>query len=335
ENALQPKIVMESGASLIIERTEALSTIDVNSGRFAGGVDLEETVFKVNLEAAKEIARQIRLRNLAGMIVIDFIDMNDPKHRTKVLKAFREAMRNDRNRPHILDFSELGLVQMTRRRTSHSLEEILKTPCPCCGGRRMTLALTTLVNRIRKKVLEETARFETPTLTVKAHQQVIEALRGPGESRLKELEKRCGRTITLQATYGLDLETYTVDTGAGRGDSRQAKPVATGPEGRAPEQTAPKAVRNQRGDSRSRRGRRPPPIDREKPAAAAGSAPEEVQAARPPRIEPVAEPRPGEVPPPAEAATSDAQKQRRRGCRGGRRRTRAEVSPQKDQKDKE
>lgn len=246
ENALQQKIVMESGASLIIERTEALSTIDVNSGRFAGGIDLEETAFKVNLEAAKEIARQIRLRNLAGMIVIDFIDMSDAKHRAKVLKAFREAMRNDRNRPHILDFSELGLVQMTRRRTSHTLEEILKSPCPCCGGRRMTLSLTTLVNRIRMKVLEEAARFDTPTITVRAHQQVIDALRGPGEARQKELEQRCGRTLVLQSVYGLDIETFTVDTGAGRsgGDEKRDRPAEKVPDTRPAEPGKPNARRS-------------------------------------------------------------------------------------------
>ncbi len=263
ENALQQKIVLESGASLIIERTEALSTIDVNSGRFAGGIDIEETAFKVNLEAAKEIARQIRLRNLAGMIVIDFIDMSDTKHRAKVLKAFREAMRNDRNRPHILDFSELGLVQMTRRRTSHTLEEILKSPCPCCGGRRMTLSLTTLVNRIRTKVLEEAARFETPTITVRAHQQVIDALRGPGESRLKELEQRCGRTLVLQATYGLDLETFTVDTGAGRGsaDEKRDRPAEKASDARQPEPGKSRPHRDQKpaadgGTEAARRGRR-------------------------------------------------------------------------------
>lgn len=262
ENALQPKIVMESGASLIIERTEALSTIDVNSGRFSGGIDLEETAFKVNLEATKEIARQIRLRNLAGMIVIDFIDMSDAKHRAKVLKAFRDAMRNDRNRPHILDFSELGLVQMTRRRTSHTLEEILKSPCPCCGGRRMTLSLTTLVNRIRTKVLEETARFETPTITVRAHQQVIDALRGPGESRLKELEQRCGRTLVLQASYGLDLEAFTVDTGAGRGGGEENRDrlAEKAADTRRPEPGQPRPRRDQKsadgGGEAARRGRR-------------------------------------------------------------------------------
>ncbi|HOY65832.1 MAG TPA: Rne/Rng family ribonuclease [Candidatus Ozemobacteraceae bacterium] len=276
DNALQPKIVLESGASLVIERTEALSTIDVNSGRFAGGVDLEETVFKVNLETAKEIARQIRLRNLAGMIVIDFIDMNDAKHRAKVLKAFRDAMKNDRNRPHILDFSELGLVQMTRRRTSHSLEEILKSPCPCCQGRRMTLSLITLVNRIRNRILDEASRYETPAITVRAHQQVVEALRGPGEARLKELEKRCGRTITLQPQYGLDIESYTIDTGAGRivGETRPTPPPArsdnrpkepmsgprspgTAPAGQAPDRKPQKrrrGGRGGRGTSRTKEG---------------------------------------------------------------------------------
>ncbi|RCK77857.1 MAG: Cytoplasmic axial filament protein CafA and Ribonuclease G [Candidatus Ozemobacter sibiricus] len=211
EMALESKVWLDSGAYLIFDKTEAMVTIDVNSGRFSGGADLEETVSKVNLEAAKVIARQIRLRNLAGIIIIDFIDMHEAKNRQKVLKAFREGFKGDRNRPHILDFSELGLVQMTRKRTSASLDEILKEKCPCCEGRGKTLAIATLANRIRRQVLQEAARIEGKTITVRAHERVVEFLRAHHDQRLKELERRSNRTIHLHAEKGLALDFWKVE----------------------------------------------------------------------------------------------------------------------------
>ncbi|NLI79496.1 MAG: Rne/Rng family ribonuclease [Candidatus Riflebacteria bacterium] len=209
--ALDAKVWLDSGGYLIFDKTEAMNTIDVNSGRFSGGADLEETVTKVNLEAAKVVARQIRLRNLAGIIIIDFIDMHDAKNRQKVLKAFRDAFKGDRNRPHILDFSELGLVQMTRKRTAASLEETLREKCPCCEGRGKTLAVATLANQIRRQVLHEAERIEGKTITVRAHERVVEFLRAHHDQRLKELEKRCNRTIHLHAEKGLALEACKVE----------------------------------------------------------------------------------------------------------------------------
>ncbi|MFZ2961362.1 MAG: Rne/Rng family ribonuclease [Candidatus Ozemobacteraceae bacterium] len=211
KQALDPKLWLESGGYLIIERTEALVTIDVNSGRFSGGAGLEETVFKVNLEAAREIARQIRLRNLAGMIIIDFIDMIESKHRVQVVKTLRDGFKGDRNRPNLLDMSELGLVQMTRRRTAHSLDEILKSPCPCCGGQRTVFSVSTLANRIRNQVVKEAARYEGKTIRVTAHSEVIEFFQANHESRKKELESRSNRRIEFVAGSPLEYEVYKIE----------------------------------------------------------------------------------------------------------------------------
>jgi ribonuclease G len=161
ERALSRKIWLDSGGYIFIDKTEAMYCIDINSGRFSGGSDLEETVFKVNQEAAREIARQIRLRNLSGMIVIDFIDMEAPGHRAQVLKTLRDGFKGDRNKPNILDFSELGLVQMTRRRTSASLDEVRKEVCPCCNGAGKILSGKTVANQIRNQVLDEAIRYQT------------------------------------------------------------------------------------------------------------------------------------------------------------------------------
>jgi len=211
EKALQPKVPLPSGGSLVIERTEAMTTIDINSGRFSGGGGLEDTVFKVNLEAAKEVARQVRLRNLAGVIVIDFIDMEDGKHRNQVTKALKEAFRGDRNRPNVLDMSELGLVQMTRRRTSQSLEELLKSPCPCCSGQGVVFSVSTTANRIRAQVLREAGRFEAPSFLVTAHREVLEFFRKEDGRRVKELEARCGRKIQLKEGESQEFGEFRVE----------------------------------------------------------------------------------------------------------------------------
>lgn len=211
ERALSRKIWLNSGGYIYLDKTEAMHCIDVNSGRFSGGADLEETVFKVNLEAAEEIARQIRLRNLSGMIIIDFIDMESKDHRHQVLKALREGFRGDRNKPNILEFSELGLVQMTRRRTSASLDEIRKEVCPCCQGSGRILSIQTLTNKIKKQVLEEAQRYQTSKIVVTAHKLVTDHIRGHGNSGLKELENRSSRRIILKSNMSLDIETFKVE----------------------------------------------------------------------------------------------------------------------------
>lgn len=211
ERALSRKIWLESGGYIFIDKTEAMYSIDINSGRFSGGSDLEETVFKVNLEAAKEIARQIRLRNLSGMIIIDFIDMEAPAHRAQVLKLLRECFKGDRNKPNILDFSELGLVQMTRRRTSASLDEIRKDVCPCCQGAGKTLSGHTIANIIRKQVLDEALRYQTDKLVINAHKLVIDLLRGKDNRDLRELEAISRRKLILKPVNGFDMESFKIE----------------------------------------------------------------------------------------------------------------------------
>ncbi len=211
ERALSRKIWLDSGSYIFIDKTEAMYCIDVNSGRFSGGSDLEETVFRVNLEAAKEIARQIRLRNLSGMIIIDFIDMEAPSHRAQVLKTLREGFKGDRNKPNVLDFSELGLVQMTRRRTSASLDEIRKAPCPCCNGAGKTLSTGTIANQLRNSLIEEAKRYQTEKFIVNAHRTVIDSLRGRDNSGIRELENLIKRKLILKPANSLDLESYKIE----------------------------------------------------------------------------------------------------------------------------
>jgi len=211
ERALSRKIWLDSGSYIFIDKTEAMYCIDVNSGRFSGGSDLEETVFRVNLEAAKEIARQIRLRNLSGMIIIDFIDMEAPSHRAQVLKTLREGFKGDRNKPNVLDFSELGLVQMTRRRTSASLDEIRKAPCPCCNGAGKTLSTGTIANQLRNSLIEEAKRYQTEKFIINAHRTVIDSLRGRDNSGIRELENLIKRKLILKPANSLDLESYKIE----------------------------------------------------------------------------------------------------------------------------
>jgi len=223
ERALARKIWLDSGSYIFIDKTEAMYCIDVNSGRFSGGSDLEETVFKVNLEAAKEIARQIRLRNLAGMIIIDFIDMEAPTHRAQVLKALREGFKGDRNKPNILEFSELGLVQMTRRRTSASLDEIRKGPCPCCQGSGKTLSTQTVVNQIRSSLFDEAKRYQTEKLIVNAHKLVLDQLRGRENRDIRELENQLQRKLILKPVNNFDVESFKIEPVMERTEKRQPR----------------------------------------------------------------------------------------------------------------
>jgi ribonuclease G len=211
ERALARKIWLDSGGYLFIDKTEAMYCIDVNSGRFSGGSDLEETVFRLNLEAAREIARQIRLRNLSGMIIIDFIDMEAPSHRSQVLKTLRECFKGDRNKPNILEFSELGLVQMTRRRSAASLDEIRKEVCPCCQGAGKIVSSRNIANSIRKQLLDESKRYQTEKIVINAHRLVADLLRGRDGKDLRELERETGRKLVLKPQNGFDIENWKIE----------------------------------------------------------------------------------------------------------------------------
>jgi len=210
QKALQRKVQLKSGGHLIIDQTEAMTTIDVNTGAFVGHRNLEETIFKTNLEAAQAICRQLRLRNLGGIIIIDFIDMCDDEHKRQVLRAFEKCLARDHAKTHITEVSSLGLVEMTRKRTRESLEHILCEPCTCCGGRGTLKTAETTCYEIFREILREARQFDVETLLVLASQEVIDRLLDEESGHLAELEELTGKPVRLQAETLYTQEQYDV-----------------------------------------------------------------------------------------------------------------------------
>ncbi|HEY0767801.1 MAG TPA: ribonuclease G [Steroidobacteraceae bacterium] len=204
--ALERKVPLKSGGHLVIDQTEAMTTIDVNTGAYVGHRNLEETIFRTNLEAAVSIARQLRLRNLGGIIIIDFIDMRDEPHRRAVLGALERALAGDRAQTHIVSLSPLGLVEMTRKRTRESLEHLLCQPCPSCAGRGFIRTPETVCNEIFREIVRQSRQFASRELLILAHQDVVDRLLDEESATLGELEAQVGRPIRLQveALYGVD-----------------------------------------------------------------------------------------------------------------------------------
>ena len=197
--ALERKVDLKSGGHLVIDQTEAMTTIDVNTGAFVGHRNLEETIFKTNLEAAQTICRQLRLRNLGGIIIVDFIDMTDEEHKRQVLRALEKCLAMDHARTHISEVSALGLVQMTRKRTRESLEHILCTPCPCCSGRGSIKSAQTTCYEIFRELLRESRQFDVEQLLVLASLEVVDRLLDEESDHLAELEEFIDKPIKLQS----------------------------------------------------------------------------------------------------------------------------------------
>ncbi|HEY3851734.1 MAG TPA: ribonuclease G [Steroidobacteraceae bacterium] len=206
QKALDRKVSLKSGGYVIIDQTESMTTIDVNTGAFVGHRNLEETIFRTNLEAAVTIARQLRLRNLGGIIIIDFIDMEEPEHRRQTLQALERALGEDHVKTNISSVSPLGLVEMTRKRTRESLEHMLCQPCPTCEGRGFVKTAETVCYEVFREIVRQARQFECRQLMVLAHQDVIERLLDEESSALGELELITGVPIRLQteALYGVD-----------------------------------------------------------------------------------------------------------------------------------
>jgi len=210
QKALERKVELKSGGHLVIDQTEAMTTIDVNTGAFVGHRNLEETIFKTNLEAAQTICRQLRLRNLGGIIIIDFIDMTDDEHKRQVLRALEKCLARDHAKTHISEVSTLGLVEMTRKRTRESLEHILCEPCPCCGGRGNIKTAETTCYDIFREILREARQFEVEQFLVLASTEVVERLLDEESQNLAELEQFIGKPIRLQAESTYTQEQYDV-----------------------------------------------------------------------------------------------------------------------------
>ncbi len=202
--ALDRRVELKSGGHIFIDQTEAMTTVDVNTGAYTGHRNLEETVLKTNLEAAQAIARQLRLRNLGGIIILDFIDMRSDDHRAQVLRALERALSGDHARTQVYPFSPLGLVEMTRKRTRDSLGHILCEPCPTCEGRGTVKTVETVCHEIAREVQRAARQFEAKGFLVLAATDVIQRLIGEESLGLAELEASLNRPIRLQAesTYG-------------------------------------------------------------------------------------------------------------------------------------
>ena len=199
ENAMSRKVLLKSGGDMVIDQTEAMTTIDVNTGSYVGRRNLEDTLFKTNLEAASQIAHQMRLRNLGGIIIVDFIDMQSKKHKKQVLAALEAAIIKDRVKINITEISPLGLVEITRKRTRESLEHTLCETCPTCDGRGMVKTVQTVCYEILREVLREDRQFKAQAYTIVASPDVVELLLDEEASSLADLQDFIDRPISLQA----------------------------------------------------------------------------------------------------------------------------------------
>jgi ribonuclease G len=210
QKALERKVPLKSGGYLVVDPAEAMSTIDVNTGAFVGHRNLEETIFKTNLEAATAIARQLRLRNLGGIIIIDFIDMEDGEHQRQVLRTLEKQLERDHAKTNIIGITELGLVQMTRKRTRESLEQVLCEPCHCCQGRGKLKTPETICYEIFREILREARAYQAVGYRVLANQRVVDRLLDEESGNVAELESFIGRTIRFQVETMYSQEQYDV-----------------------------------------------------------------------------------------------------------------------------
>ena len=208
--ALARRVDLKSGGYLIIDQTEALTTIDVNTGGFVGARNFDETIFKTNLEAAGAIARQLRLRNLGGIIIVDFIDMESAEHRDAVLAEFKKALSRDRTRVTVNGFSQLGLVEMTRKRTRESLAHVLCEPCPVCEGRGELKTAQTVGYEILREIMRTHRQFNAKEYRILASQKVIDLFLEDESTSLTQLGDFIGKPISMQVETAYTQEQYDV-----------------------------------------------------------------------------------------------------------------------------
>jgi ribonuclease G len=210
EKALARRVDLKSGGYLIIDQTEAMTTIDVNTGGFVGGRSFDDTIFKTNLEASQVIARQLRMRNLGGIIIIDFIDMENADHRAAVLAELDKALERDRTRLTVNGFTQLGLVEMTRKRTRESLAHVLCEPCPTCAGRGQLKTAQTVCYEVLREILREAKQFNAREFRILASQSVIDMFLDEESQSLAQLGDFIGKPISLQVETLYTQEQYDV-----------------------------------------------------------------------------------------------------------------------------
>ncbi len=210
QKALARRVELKSGGYLIIDQTEAMTTIDVNTGGFVGLRNFDDTIFKTNLEAAQTIARQLRLRNLGGIIILDFIDMESEEHKAAVLAELNKALARDHTRLTVNGFTALGLVEMTRKRTRESLAHVLCEPCPVCGGRGEVKTARTVCYEVLRELLREARQFDAREYRVLAAPAVTDLFLDEESASLAMLSDFIGKPISLQAESGYTQEQYDI-----------------------------------------------------------------------------------------------------------------------------
>ncbi len=210
QRALGRRVDLKSGGYLIVDQTEAMTTIDVNTGGYVGGRNFADTIFKTNLEAAHAIARQLRLRNLGGIIILDFIDMENAEHRSAVLAELKKALSRDRTKVSVSNFSALGLVEMTRKRTRESLAHILCEPCPACSGKGQVKTSRTICYEILRELLREAKQFNPREFRILASQEVVDLFLEEESQHLAMLGDFIGKKISLQVETSYHQEQYDV-----------------------------------------------------------------------------------------------------------------------------
>ena len=210
DRALERKVPLRSGGSLVIDQGEALTAIDVNTGKFVGKKSLEETITQTNIEASKEVADQLRLRNIGGMIIVDFIDMDKSANREKVMRAFEEALKHDKAKANVTKISELGLVEMTRKRTRESLGRMLTEPCPYCEGKGYIKSKTTICAEILRRLRRDGHSYKSDCIVVLCNPEIADLLVSIEQQYLDDLEKKLQKKIVVQAKKRFHLEKFEI-----------------------------------------------------------------------------------------------------------------------------
>ncbi|MEO7199011.1 MAG: Rne/Rng family ribonuclease, partial [Dokdonella sp.] len=210
QRALKKDVPLKSGGHLVFDQTEAMTTIDVNTGSFLGTRNLEETVYRTNLEAAQSLARHLRLRNLGGIIIIDFIDMVDDEHKRQVLRQLEKSLLRDHSKTTVYNMSQLGLVEMTRKRTTESLQRQLCEPCPACSGRGSIKSMETVTYEIFREITRAVRQFDAEKLLVLAAPQVVMRILEEESAAVAELEEFIHKTIRFQPEEHYSQEQYDV-----------------------------------------------------------------------------------------------------------------------------
>lgn len=229
--ALNRKVWLNSGGYIIIDKTEALVSIDVNTGKYTGKKNLQETVFRTNLEAAKEIARQLRIRDIGGIIIIDFIDMALKEHQEKVLEVLQEELKKDKTKTALLGLTKLGLVEMTRKKVREGFGELIQRECPYCQGSGMVISESGMALKIIREISDLVVKENFSAILLEVHPKVAAVLIGTGGEKLKELEERTGLDIYISGNDELHLETYNIiNKGSKKELARLALPVQEGEE---------------------------------------------------------------------------------------------------------